>query len=123
MIASRGEYDPLRETEALIRSAAGYVCVSSDLRPRVVEAAHLNRREQRARCVIRRIAIAVVFVMWSVICTVDRMNVERASHWLSTTPENASRISSRSTGGVGEDWTLVDSFAELRDKLAETLRL
>jgi hypothetical protein len=123
VIDSRGEYDPMRETEALIRSAAGYVCVSSDLRPRVVEAAQLYRREQRARRVIRHIVIAVVFVTWSVISTVDRMKVERTSSWISTTPENAARISPRSAGGVGEDWTLVDAFAELRDKLAETLRL
>jgi hypothetical protein len=123
MIDARGEYDPMRETEALVLSAAGYVRVSSDLRPRVVEAARLYRRERRARYLIRHLAIVVVFITWGVISTVDRMKVERASDWLSSSPDNASRISARSAGGIGEDWSLVDSFAELRDKLAASLRL
>jgi len=123
VIESRGEYDSVRETEALIRSASGYVRVSSNLRPRVIESSQLSRRELGARRVIRQIALVAVVVTWSLVCTVDRMNLPRSSHWLSSNSEHASQLSTRSAGGVGEDWALVDSFEELRGRIADILRL
>jgi len=123
VIDSHGEYDPMRETEALIRSAAKYVRVSPDLRPRVVEAAQLDRGERRARRIIRQIVVAAAIVVSSVISTIGRMSAPHVNQEQPTTAARAFPIPTRVTGSVGEDWTLVEIFTELRDKQADVLRL
>ncbi len=122
MIDSPGDYDPVRETEALIRSAAEYVRISPDLHPRVVEAARLNRREFRARRIIRHTAIAVAVLAWSVITIIGRMNGTYMNQQLPITATGAFSISGRVANSGGEDWTLVNAFTELRDKQADVLR-
>src|SRR5262245_58913900 len=50
------------EIESLIRAAGGYVGASDDLRPRVLEAARLQRHERRAQRWLRRSAVAVLLI-------------------------------------------------------------
>ncbi len=121
MIDTDGDYDPVRETEALIRSAAQYMRISSDLRPRVVESARLNRREFRARRIIRHTALAVSVLAWSVITSIGRMDGSYMNQQLPITATGAFSISCR-VANTGEDWTLVNAFTELRDKQADVLR-
>ena len=53
---SSDSYEPLSDIEAMVRSAANYVQVSNDLRPRVLEAAREKSGERRARRFIRQAA-------------------------------------------------------------------
>ena len=55
-------HDTAGEVEAMLLAAGDYVRASDDLRPRVLEAARLQRRELRARRMIRRAAVAVVLL-------------------------------------------------------------
>jgi hypothetical protein len=122
VIDSRGEYDPMRETEALIRSAANYVRVSPDLRPLVLEAARLNTRERNARRVIHRVAVIAVILISSMVSRIDRVRSDSAARELQITPAGAILVSGR-VGGIGADaWAFVDAFTELRDRQADALQ-
>jgi hypothetical protein len=112
----------MRETEALIRSAANYVRVSQDLRPQMLEAARLNARERNARRVIRRVAVVAVILISSMVSRIDRVRSDGAARELQTTAAGTLLVSGR-VGGIGADaWALVDAFTELRDRQADALQ-
>lgn len=125
MIDSPDLYEPLSEIEAMVRSAANYVQVSKDRRPRVLEAARLNSGERRSRRYIRRAALVAALLTWCVTSSVNRLDMrdDLRELTLATTasyPISNSRISG---GASGAAWTLVDAYTELRGRQADVLRL
>jgi hypothetical protein len=107
------------EVESLIRSAGRYVQVSEDLRPRVLEAAYLERNERQARRTIARLTlVALLLVGLSISLAPSGRDLDNwsASRWdWLLAAESAARP------GDG-NWNFVDSFTELRRRQAEALR-
>lgn len=116
--------EPLGEIEALVRSAANYVQVSKDLRPRVLEAARLASGERRARRFIHQAALVAALLIWCVTANVNRLDMRDDLRKLSLAAAGAFPIStSRVSGGVGDAaWVLVDAYTELRGRQADVLR-
>ncbi|MGE3243607.1 MAG: hypothetical protein AB7G28_20910 [Pirellulales bacterium] len=114
------------DVEALIRSAGGYVRASDDLRPRILEAARLQRHERRAQRWLRRAAV-VVLLLATVGGTLEQDNAR------STRPigivmaagfdEFFVPTAVASVGATDGDWRMIDAFTELRRQQAQVLRL
>lgn len=125
MTESRDTDDPIRAVEELVRSAGGYVQVSKDLRPRVLEAARDQRSERRAQRRIRQMAVLVVLL--GMFTTSLRQRPElTAAPPLATAAIMESLGSPSPTpanGGSDASWSMVESFTELRRRQAEILRL
>jgi len=117
--------EPLGDIEALVRSAANYVQVSKDLRPRVLDAVRLTNVERRARRYIYQAALFAALVTWCVTASVHRLDMRDDLRELSLATASAYPISnSRISGGAGDAaWVLVDAYTELRGRQADVLRL
>lgn len=114
------------DVEALIRAAGGYVRASDDLRPRILEAARLQRHERRAQRWLWRAAV-VVLLLATVGGTLEQGNAR------STRPigivmaagfdEFFVPTAVASVGATDGDWRMIDAFTELRRQQAQVLRL
>lgn len=114
------------DIEALVFAAGGYVRASEDLRPRILEAARLQRHERRAQRWLRRAAV-IVLLAATVGATLRQSESERArpigivmaagfdEFFVPTAVASA-----RSGDG---DWRMIDAFTELRRQQAQVLRL
>ena len=114
------------EAEAIIRSAGGYVRVSSELRPRVLEIARFSQGEQRVRRCIRNVGLIAALLTWCVTASIGRLQTDdnlRRIALIATTPCSATTASEASSGNGEAGWTLVDEFKELRVRQAAALRL
>lgn len=108
-----------------MRSAANYVQVSKDLRPRVLDAARLTSGERRVRRFIHQAALVAALLTWCVTASVNRLDMRDDLRELSLVTGSAYPIStSRVSGGAGDAaWVLVDAYTELRCRQADVLRL
>ena len=114
---------PQDEIEALIRSAKDYVRPSDDLRPRVLETARLERREQHAQRRFWQMA-ALVFLCGMLTSSIrQRPEAATPPH---QTALDASPIFSSANAAVRSydpSWEMVESFTQLRRRQAQLLRL
>jgi hypothetical protein len=124
LIDSPDIYEPLSEIEAMVRSAANYVQVSKDLRPRVLDAARLTNGEKRVRRLVRQAALIAALLTWCVTTSVNRLDMRDDLRELSLATASAYPVSnSRISGAAGDAaWVLVDAFTELRGRQADVLR-
>jgi hypothetical protein len=116
-------YQPLDEIESLVRAAKDYVRPSDDLRPRVLETARFERREQHAQRRFWQIA-ALIFFCGMLTHSVRQMP-EVAVAPVHETAVDAGSISSAATAARSSDpsWEMVESFTQLRLRQAQLLRL
>jgi hypothetical protein len=116
--------DDFCEIEAIIRSAADYVQVSRDLRPRVLESARLSNGERRARRRIRRFGLMAAVVAWLITASIDRLPTAENLQRLTMVATGAYAVSSSDAGSHSSDaWTLVDAYGERRTRQAAALQL
>jgi hypothetical protein len=107
------------DVEALVRAAGGYVRPSEELRPRVLEAARAESSERWAQ---RRILqVALVVALWGGISTAT------GGRWEVTAPFSAGLLQVhaelRPAEGRAADWSMVESFTDLRRRQAALLSL
>lgn len=114
------------EVEALLLAAGGYVRATDDLRPRVLEAARLQRRELRARRLIRRAAAAVVLlaVFTASVAHQARSGDGRSKFDLlaADSQEMHQRAAMRAASAGGIGWGLVEAFSDLKEDQCEAIR-
>lgn len=112
--------------EAVIRSAGHYVRASDDLRPRVLEAARLQRSEQSAKRCIWRAGLCIFLL--ALVTAADQRGLDSSrspgdgvlvADGLSELMLPAVSTTPRSGDG---DWRLIDAFTELRRQQARVLR-
>jgi hypothetical protein len=117
--------EPFSEIESMVRSAADYVQVSKDLRPRVMEAARLTNGERRIRRHIRQVALMAALLTWVVTASVSRLDMRDDLRELSLATTSAYPISHAqfSSGAADVGWVLVDAYTDLRGRQADVLRL
>src|SRR5262245_15243490 len=111
---SRDMSEPFDEIESLVRSAANFVQVSKDLRPRVLDAARLTNGERRIRRYIYQAAMMAALLAWCVTASVSRLDMrddlrELTFATTSVYPVSNTRISS---GPSDAAWSLVDAYTE-----------
>ncbi len=125
VIDSSDCYEPLSEIEAMVRSAADYVQVSNDMRPRVMEAARERSGERRARRFIHQAGLFAALLMWCVTASVGRLDMRDDLRDLTLATTGSYPISNNriSGGASGAAWALVDAYTELRERQADVLRL
>jgi hypothetical protein len=125
--------DPTGDIEALLRSTAGLPRVSSDLRPRVIEAAIASRERRRHRrraAVIAAVALCLVAVPPPTERDPDGVRVGQRAEQPSDPPspaENGDPLLATSADGwpaleAGGEWELVDRFKRLRAHQLRVLR-
>lgn len=118
--------EPFGDVEALVRAAGDFVQASPDLRPRIVEAARTQRREIRARRLIRRLAVAVVLLAALTAAVGHQAKNAARSDELQLLAADShamylrAEIHGAKAGGVG--WGIVEAFRELRERQSEALR-
>ncbi len=122
MTESPNAYESFGEVEALLRSAANYVQVSKDLRPRVLDAARLSNGERRIRRSIYQAALTAALLTWCVTSSVSKFDLRDDLRSLSLA--TASPVSTTRIGGVAGDasWGLVEAYTELRLRQADVFR-
>ena len=114
----------MNAVEEAIRDAGGFVQASDDLRPRVLESARLNRREQRARRMIGKLACMCVVLALALSSIGERLQVMAEG----SRPIDSAGVFSmieakslRSNTDVG--WGFVEVFTDLRRQQANSFRL
>jgi hypothetical protein len=107
------------DVESLVRAAGTFVRPSEDLRPRVLESARAESREQRARRHLWRLAVVVGLL--GVVSTIFGSRLASSGPAANLVLEAAALT--RHTQGDDAGWGLVDSFTELRRRQAALLRL
>jgi hypothetical protein len=125
VINSSDSYEPLSDIETMVRSAADYVQVSNDLRPRVLEAARESSGERRARRFIQQAALFAALLTWCVTASVSKLDMRDELRELSLATTGSYPISNNrvSDGASSAAWALVDAYTELRERQAGVLRL
>jgi hypothetical protein len=124
---SRRWDDSIDDVEALVRSARHYVRASDDLRPRVLEMAGAQCREQLAQRCIRR--VAVVTVLLAAFMTAGRHDLfgtsssGRSALFSAELENSLTRVIMPATGDGHSSWSEVEAFTDLRQCQAEALRL
>jgi hypothetical protein len=117
--------ESMSEVERMVRGAGGYVQVSRDLRPRVLETARTECGERRARRSIRHLAIVVVLLM--VFATPSGRGLEGARYSGLLAAVDSQQIFSQAESKVGRggdvSWAMVEAFTDLRRQQASVLRL
>jgi hypothetical protein len=112
------------DLESLVRSAKDYVRASDDLRPRVLEAVRWQRDERRAIRYLRRVAIVVVAL--GLVAGALRQRLELVGNRPSGILAAAAAIQFAPVAEAAPDldvnWSMVESFTELRRRQAEVLR-
>jgi hypothetical protein len=114
------------EVEAMLLAAGGYVRPSDDLRPRVLETARLQRRELRARRLIRRAAAAVVLLAVFTASVAHQATSRSAGGKFDLMAADSQamhdRAAMRAASAGGISWGLVDAFSELKQEQSEAIR-
>lgn len=109
----------------MIRAAGGYVGVTDDLRPRVLEAARLQRRERWAQRCVYRVAMFTLLVAFFTAADQGGLGFPRSNsgtlvaRHFEELVEPASSAAPRSGDG---DWRMIEAFTELRRQQAQALR-
>jgi len=116
--------EQVSEVEAIVRSAASYVQVSKDLRPRVMEMARLTNGERRARRCIRQVALAAALLTWVVTSSVNKFDMRDNLRQLTLVAAGPYAAANDRASGAAEEaaWSLVDAYTDLRYRQAEVLR-
>lgn len=122
---SFNDFDATRDgVEDLIRAAGGYVQVSEDLRPRLLEQAREYESQQRRRHVTRLFTVlALAMALWGLWLRQDARTTDFSRHGLPTAGswdwQSAAETAMRAEDG---HWNMVESFLELRRRHAAALR-
>lgn len=120
-------HEQFDDVASMVRAAGAYVRASEDLRPRVLEAARLQRRERGTQRWMQYLAVLVL--MLALVTVVDRRDLStRQSRSMSVVATagfdgyfSPSAISS--DRGVEGDWWMFEAFTKLRRHQARVLRL
>jgi hypothetical protein len=113
------------DIELLVRRAGGYVSPSEDLRPRVLEAARLQRAEQRGQSCLRQVAAFIALLtLFTTIYRPEESSTslvafEQSVSFDQESGEMQSAVSPRTGDG---DWRMIDAFTKLRRQQAQLLR-
>lgn len=126
MIDARDLYEAESDVEGMIRAAGEYVRASDDLRPRVLEAARMQRRERRVRRWIRHAAVLVLTTAFTTAAGQQGLDGER-SHPIGIVAaagfdEFLSPTAVASPRSGDGDWRMFEAFSELRRQQAQLLR-
>lgn len=105
---------PFENVEALVLSAGSYVRASSDLRPRVLETARIERRQRRGKRWVVVAAAAALLLMLASASLLARRGFGGANR-------PAAYIEAGMAGGHHSTWRLADLFAALREKQSEAI--
>jgi hypothetical protein len=113
------------DIELLVRRAGGYVRPSEDLRPRVLEAARLQRIEQQSQSCLRQVAVFIALLTF--FTTIYRpekgltsvATIEQSVPYDRESGEMPLAASPRAGDG---DWRMIDAFTKLRRQQAQLLR-
>ncbi len=118
--------EALELIEAAVREAGGFVQVSDDLRPRVLETSRLVRGEQRARCRIGKMACIAFVLALFISVAGDRMLVSatHASNPLLMDADGVFSLAEAKSvrGDVDFTWGMVEAFTDLRRRQANSFR-
>jgi hypothetical protein len=118
--------DSLDEVESLLREAGDYVRASEDLRPRVLEAARVQRGERRAQRWIRHLAVVVLYLALITAIGRQEFDAERTRPMgilaAAGFHEFFSPAAIAATRCGDGDWRMLDAFTKLRRQQAEVLR-
>ena len=116
--------EPLDCLESLVRGAKDYVRASDDLRPRVLEAVRSQRQDRRALRYLRLVAIVVVALGVLAGALRQRLEVATTSQPGSLAAVTSALLSPAEVATQDSDvnWSMVESFTELRRRQAELLR-
>ena len=121
-----GSFDDSRfeDIEAMVRAAGGYVQVSQDMRPRVLESARLQSGERQARRCVRRVALFAALVAWFTTASIDRLETPDSFRQLTLLAARSHTYAGPDVLSTGDSsWALVDAYTELKRRQAEALRL
>lgn len=114
------------DIEAQIRAAGDYVRASEDLRPRVLEAARLQRHERQAQRWLRRVAV-IVLLAATAGATLRQSDAPRVRPigivMAAGFDEFFMPTAVASAHSADGDWRMIDAFTELRRQQAQVLRL
>jgi hypothetical protein len=125
MVEPRDWCESFGDVESMIRAAGDYVQPSRDLRPRVLEAARVERGERQARRSIGRVALLAAMLGALTITGMERWQTPDAFHHLTLVAAAARTYASTEVSASGGEsgWALVEAYTELRRRQAEVLRL
>ena len=104
---------PLEQT---IRAAGNFVCPTSDLRPRVIEAAKEQCKHQRT---VRNVAGLLLFVCLLAVLTAP-FAMRLAEHLEQTQAPSSAEVQKQATqysaqAGIGSNWGLSEAFTRQRE--------
>jgi hypothetical protein len=120
MYSAPNRNDRCPEVEAMILAAGQYVRPSDDLRPRVLELARSEAREQSGQRRVRRLALVGVIMSLAMSsgnsASRGRQPIEDVDALYRQAASKAS-----CTGELG--WGLAQAYADLRQRQSEKLRL
>jgi hypothetical protein len=114
------------EIEAAVLAAAGYVRASDDLRPRVLDAARLERSERRGRRMVRFAAIGFVLLAMLSIGLYRHFDAAVSLRQsLVAVSADAIFVRAQSVVAPGGDlaWGVVESVADLRRRQADAISM
>ena len=109
----------LCDLEEMIRGAGGYLEVSDDLRPRTLEEARDDGRENSARSWIAVLAVVVVFLATCAGWFCDQISSPTSGNAVVSANCDqlyvVAQLNAAQTN-VEASWSLVDAFSELRQR-------
>ena len=122
----RDENESIEQIEAMVRAAGGYVQVSENLRPSVVESARIEQGERRARRCIGQVAGALLVLAYGLGAIGDRlgaspigMSTSRALSAVDAVFALAQFKEAHERVDFG--WGIVEVFSEERSRQAQSL--
>ena len=129
MIDSPNSLEGPGELEALIRASGDLVQVSDDLRPRVLEAAHVSSQWRLFQELLQQAAMLLLLVGATSALAMDRWQDDGRTDQNSridrpeavATPSEALAAPGNRSWSSDPSWKLVESFAETRRRQAELL--
>lgn len=113
----------ITELEQMLRAAEGYVEASTDLRPRVLEAARAGCQERRVRRYLFQAAVLMMLVSFLTTFTGSGADGSQCSRnpWLLGELRPSARSASMSGAESDATWGTVDAFVDLRLRQAKAL--
>lgn len=129
MIDLHNRWEGPGELEALIHSSGDLVQVSEDLRPRVLEAAHVSSQRRSYEVLLQQVAMLLLLIGATSALVMDRWhdhalsNPDVGSHRPETKAVPSQGLATPGNHSWSDDpgWQLVESFAETRRRQAELL--
>ena len=110
------------DIEQMIRAAGGYLEVSDDLRPRVIENARSNQRESIVLWKVTGLAVFVAAVaLFASGFTIEQQSPPSMTVTVTSDQLHVIAQQKMEASVVDVEWSLADSFKELRQRQARFL--